>query len=424
MSIFRWSTDTLDAAVEAARGKGTPEAAAEAVSLAIGQHVTADSIDRAFRRHGREMLWRLIRKGRPMQPETEAATRDTERNIPIPAREEIEAYGQKAAELDEEEELVERLVAIVKHKSRTLEEICDKLGVPPKQARVAIKNARSKGFNVEIDGALVGRRPMEESDDLHHVEVECPGAERLFAVTSDIHFGSKYHLRTQLEDFVSMAYEEGVRQILVPGDILDGVYDHGRWELTHHGFDEQANEAAEGLPQHPGLSYHGIIGNHDETFEKKSGLAVVQSLQDVFRRKGRTDFHLYGARGAYLRLAAPGEERGLIVELWHPLKGPAYALSYKLQKKIEGYAVGQKPDVVIAGHWHQAVYFSTRGVHAMSAGTWQGGGSSFGKALGGAPSIGGWIVRYALTPSGTVRRFSPEWNAYYEREEPRTIALG
>lgn len=321
------------------------------------------------------------------------------------------------------EEQVLRLVELSKRGIR-FEDLCNELELPPKTVRWLLDVARDRGYSARVLGEEVLWAPAEPRSDI--VEVSAPaqaGPWRRFAVMSDLHFGSKYHLRSQLVDFVGQAYAAGARRIFLPGDLLDGCYRHGKWELTHHGFDEQCEDFAAGLPQRPGLEYLGISGNHDQTFEE-TGLVVHRAIEDVFRRAGRTDLTMLGARGATARLRAPDDPaRGLLVEMWHPLKGPAYALSYKLQKKIEGYAPGQKPDVLLTGHWHQSVYVNQRGIHAFSCGTFQGGGSSFGRALGGSPSVGGWVIEYALTPDGTVRHLRPHWVAYYENEEPRGVAI-
>ncbi len=317
-----------------------------------------------------------------------------------------------------------RLVKLTKGGPLEMEDLCDKMDMSPKRVVKLVADARTAGFQVELQDGLIGRKPPSEAQGQIRIPLQGAGTERAFAVASDIHVGSHFFLKDQFQDFVHNAYDKGIRLVLVPGDILDGCYRHSRWEETHQGFDAQARYAAEVFPRLPGLVYRGITGNHDQTFETDSGLSVVNSLPEVFRSAGRDDFYLYGARGAYLRLINPGERRGLLVEMWHPLKGGSYALSYSLQKHVEKYGVGQKPDVLLTGHWHQQCYFTTRGVHALSCGTWHGGGSSFGKSLGGAPAIGGWTIRYALTKDGTVRDFSPTWHAYYEQEGVRDVGLG
>jgi predicted phosphodiesterase len=317
---------------------------------------------------------------------------------------------------------IERLLKITKH-GIELEALCDRLDMSPAKVRALIAEAKTAGYTVDVAGPHVGHRPVGFRTDASTIIIQPSGPRRIFAQITDLHFGSKYHLGAQLADFVNLAYGQGVRTMLVTGDIMEGNYRHARWELTHHGYQDQASFVAQTLPRLPGLTYHGITGNHDETFEKDAGLSICHALVETFRAHGRDDLTMYGQRAARLVLRATEEERGLIVDLWHPLKGPAYALSYKLQKYIEGYAPGAKADVLFAGHWHQSVYFTSRGVHAFSGGTFQGGGGPFGNALGGSPSIGGWIVEYAQTPDGTVRRFKPEWIAYFESEHAREVAV-
>lgn len=318
---------------------------------------------------------------------------------------------------------VDRLVRLAR-KGATMDQLCDKLDLSPRRVRSLVKEAQKEGIAVAAVGNLVAMKPSGPAEDVRRILMpEAVKGRHVFGVISDLHFGSKYHLRAQLADFVNLAYKRGVRRIFVPGDLLDGCYRHGRWELVSHGFQDQSDDMINGLPEKPGLTYDAITGNHDQTFEDSSGIVVHRALEAEFLAAGRKDFRCHGARGAYLRLRAPGERRGLVVEMWHPLKGPAYALSYKLQKHVEGYSVGMKPDVLFTGHWHQHCYFTSRGVHAFSAGTFQGGGSAFGKALGGQPSIGGWIVEYGLTPGGTVRELTPTWVSYYERETAREVGF-
>jgi predicted phosphodiesterase len=232
-------------------------------------------------------------------------------------------------------------------------------------------------------------------------------------------------MRAQFIDFVCNAYDQGIRTFLQVGDLLDGIYKHSVWEQAQRGFDEQVAEAISVIPQQPGAMWHFIKGNHDETFEEQAGIDIGRAIVQAFKAEGRDDLVYHGARGAYLRLKGPGEARGLLVEMWHPRgSNNSYARSYGLQKHIEKYAPGQKPDVVLAGHWHTQMYFETRGVHAFAVGCWQGGQSSFGKSIGGAPSIGSWIVDYALTEKGTVRCLRSEWRGYAEVETVRDVDLG
>lgn len=298
-------------------------------------------------------------------------------------------------------------------------DLCDRLDMSPRRVRELIKTAQEEGYRVDVAGDVVAQREPEPEDGAQDIGVApVVGGRYTVAVISDTHFGSKYCMREQLRDFVHSAYDRGCRQVLHAGDMLDGCYKHGMWELSHHGVDDQISDALETLPELDGLAYHYTSGNHDETFTSSTGLDTGRLIEDRARSAGRTDLHYHGARDALLRLGT------VKVELWHPRSGKAYALSYKLQNFLRDMpaATGRKPDILIAGHWHTFCYFEQRGVHAIAAPCWQGGGSSFGRSLGGAPSIGGLIVSWEQTAHGTLRRFAVERSSYYEVEHYREVA--
>lgn len=308
---------------------------------------------------------------------------------------------------------VRRLLGATRRGPVPFADLCDALDLSPAKCRALIDRAQSDGFAVSVDHGEVSFR-LPEGGGEHHVDVApATSGPHMVGVISDVHFGSKHCLRAQLRDFVDQAYARGVRHILSPGDWLDGVYRHSLYEQSHRGFDEQADDAFESLPARPGLVYHFIDGNHDDTLSDAIGMESGRALVERFKARGRDDLRFYGRRGAYLRIF------GARVELWHPRSGKSYALSYQLQNHIRDYAVGQKPDILLAGHWHIWTYFEQRGVHALACGTFQGGGSAFGKSLGGAPSMGGTILSWELTDHGTIRRFAVERSAYYEHEHTR-----
>jgi len=91
--------------------------------------------------------------------------------------------------------------------------------------------------------------------------------------------------------------------------------------------------------------------------------------------------------------------------------------SYHLQKLVHLYASGEKPNISLAGHWHMFNYCVERGVHLLACPTFQGGGSAYGKSLGGAPEIGGLILEWAVTEHGTIRSFKVERRSYFESEK-------
>jgi UDP-2,3-diacylglucosamine pyrophosphatase LpxH len=374
----------------------------------------------------KEEALRLVQLAIPDRKPTLCAINNVLRRLNLPSlHTRLSAKERAVGKSDQDAELAQ-FVSIAKN-GYTLEELCDKVDASPKKVRAMVEAAKASGYRIDFKAGSIGyvpHQPLRSEKKL----IAQPGDPECFGVISDLHIGSKFCLEDQLRDFIIRAHkEDGVRQFFLPGDNLDGCYRHSKWEEAQHGFTPQAERMAKVLPSKKqdgvDVRYAGIIGNHDETFEKDSGLDVCRATEDVFRRAGRDDLQLYGARGAYLRYAPKGG-RGVLVELWHPLGGGAYAVSYKLQRHVEEYGIGQKADILLTGHWHQQCYIVRRGVHAFSCGTFHGGGSSFGKALGGAQAIGGWVIRYRQTKEGTIRDLTPTWRGYYETERIRNMGLG
>jgi len=311
---------------------------------------------------------------------------------------------------------IELLRKALRKGPKSFSELCDALDRSPKGTRAIIVAARDANIEVKIHDEIVGiempsttTATVEESGIAPTV-----GETQRIAVISDTHFGSRYCMRPQIQDFVEYAYSQGVKHVLHPGDLLDGCYNHGKFELTHFGLEDQARDAAESLPWHKDLSYHAITGNHDETFWADSGVNVGRSIEAEFREHGREDIKFYGDRGAYLDIL------GVVIEMWHPRGGGAYARSYRLQKHIEGYT-GIKPQIVLTGHFHQYCHVFERGVQGLLCPTFQGSGSKFSRSLGGSQAHGGLILEWDLTEHNTIRNFAIKPRYYYEKERPVRI---
>jgi len=319
------------------------------------------------------------------------------------------------ANLKQMDPLQAKLVEVTRKGPIQFSALCDKLNLSPSKTRELIGKARQAGVALHVEHDHVGIRHAHEEKVTTVGIAPVIGERQKVAVISDTHLGSKYCLREQLRDFIEYAYAQGVRDILHPGDVLDGMYRHGLWEVSHSGLEAQTQDLFETLPKKPGLKYHCITGNHDWTFAEASGVDVGSYMVTYFRERGRNDLHFYGNRGAFLRI------KGALVHLWHPRSGSSYAKSYGIQKHIEKYSSAEKPSILLCGHWHVYCHVYERGVHGIACPTFQGGGSAFSKSLGGAPAIGGLLLSWDLTEHGTLRNFTLEKRSYFENERPQTV---
>lgn len=179
---------------------------------------------------------------------------------------------------------------------------------------------------------------------------------------SDTHLGSKF---TNPDDIVAAfkhAEDEGCQMIAHAGDVAEGM--SGReghiYELSEIGYSAQL-ELCRQVFATTKLPSNLISGNHDEWFIKSNGAYIVKELCDSLPHLNYLGQN-YGT--IYLN--------GVRYELTHGLDGGgSYAISYRVQKIIEAYEGGQKPQIVGTGHDHKAGYFFLRNVHAFLGGCMQ-----------------------------------------------------
>lgn len=183
-----------------------------------------------------------------------------------------------------------------------------------------------------------------------------------FGYISDCHIGHKMFRADLFDYMVRFFRKERPDFILNPGDHVEGM--SGRpghvYELSHIGFDQQFQRAVQLYRQLDGFDHYGIDGNHDQWFYKKNdnGVVVGLELQRALKR-----YHYLGQDEGDLVVA------GVRIKLYHAGDGTAYATSYKLQKLIESFTGGDKPNIVLSGHYHKALYMFSRGVHGFECGT-------------------------------------------------------
>lgn len=228
-------------------------------------------------------------------------------------------------------------------------------------------------------------------------------------IISDTQIGSDKFDEELFKRAAGTFYKEKVKAVYHPGDILEGM--SGRegnvYELSQIGFSQQMGYAEKLWKRYlKGLQTYGIIGNHDEWYKKKNngGVNVGEELE---KRLGKENFTYLGEDEADIKLGPR-----TIMRLFHPNDGTAYAISYKMQKLIESLESGRKPNILVEGHYHKALYMFHRNVHGIEAGTLCGQtGWMRGKKI--PAHKGFWILDMDISDSG-ISRFQPTFYPAYE----------
>lgn len=197
-------------------------------------------------------------------------------------------------------------------------------------------------------------------------EICFTGTTHKFGVVSDTHLGSLFADKALLNYAYEVFAEEGIKTVLHAGDLTDGMkmYRGQDFELECIGSDAQIALVVDQYPKHKGITTYFITGNHDRSFWKLSGTEIGNKIAAQ-----RPDMVHLGHQEADIKI---GEGDAVAtVRLIHPDGGTAYAISYKIQQYINAIPSGQKPDILISGHYHKTEELYYRGIIAYQAGTLQ-----------------------------------------------------
>lgn len=230
----------------------------------------------------------------------------------------------------------------------------------------------------------------------------------------DAHIGhSRFH-EELWDKMVRLFKQESVDFIVDAGDHLEGmsnrpghVYELATVEENGYsgiGYKNQMAKAVELFNQLPVKTY-GIDGNHDAWYFKPQNMGVV--VGEGLEEKVENYTHIGQMEGDIE--AAPG----IIIKLYHPNDGTAYADSYKLQKFIESLTGGEKPSIVHSGHYHKSIYLFRRNIHGFESATLCG-QTEFMRGKKIPAHIGFGIVDVYVDKNGGIDRLRHEFVPYYE----------
>ena len=275
------------------------------------------------------------------------------------------------------------------------ERLCKEFGIQESMARewLAVAKYLQKNNMPFIDDPL--HKPSGGA-----VNYEIKGDWWKVAVVSDLHVGSNVFREEPLIAFIKYALDNGVETFLFPGDILDGtkVYKGQEYEQNIPGIDGQIKYFTQMFPQIPKAFF--ITGNHEYSAFKNIGKDIGQDIS-----RERKEFQYLGCMEGRINI------NGVPIELYHPQGSGAYALSYKLQKRIESYVPGDKPRILLVGHYHQSMEMTIRNVTGYMCGSWQG-PNTFSRALNLTNVTGGWILEI-LSSDGEVKSIKSEFIQTY-----------
>jgi predicted phosphodiesterase len=226
-----------------------------------------------------------------------------------------------------------------------LEKILHTQGLSEKEAIQLLKTSSKKPT-----------KPKTFSTNSEHIK---------YGYFSDAHIGEKHFDEPLFLQMVEHFNDEKVEFIVDAGDHLEGM--SGReghiYELQDIGFNPQMNHAVKLYSKFVSPIF-GIDGNHDLWYKSKNSAGVVPG--EVLEARVPNYTHLGEWEGD---LDVGSGKNKVWIKLFHSNDGTAYADSYKLQKLIESFTGGEKPNIVHSGHYHKAIALFRRNVWGFESGT-------------------------------------------------------
>lgn len=227
-------------------------------------------------------------------------------------------------------------------------------------------------------------------------------------VISDTHLGTKEQQLTLINEVYKEAHRRGIDTVLHIGDVLDGDYTQVRkeqaYQLFLRGFDEQVGYVIEMYPHVDGITTYFIQGSHDETHLKNGGATAGKWID-----RCRDDMVYLGQDKATFKI------NNLRILMDHPGGGNAKSYSYKPQQAIEGLNPGEKPNILLQGHYHKSYYMFYRNVHSLLVPCIVN-QSQFMKKMNLQNVVGAYFLKIYSDEKGNIHYFEPEEHLFSSKD--------
>lgn len=303
---------------------------------------------------------------------------------------------------------------LLKRKRHTLEELCDALSCPPKDVRDALETLDNSHILLEQFGerlAIGDNIPVKAPlriDVSKYAETIVP-----IGVIADMHYCSKYCR----EDVVDALYDrfaaEGVTDVYVPGNWIDGEARFNKQDILIHGVDNQVRYFIEHLPRRDGITTHVLSGDdHEGWYVQREGLNIGNRLEHMAQDMGRDDITDLGYMERDISLDQ--DDGSAILRVAHMGGGSSYATSYTAQKYVEALQGGEKPKIVLAGHYHKYDVSYPREVHVIQPGCCQD-QTPFMRKRKIQAHVGGVILKVRQNTQGVITSLQHEWFPFYDK---------
>lgn len=232
-------------------------------------------------------------------------------------------------------------------------------------------------------------------------------------LVSDTHLGCKEERLDALHATYDIFASEGIKRVFHAGNIVDGYIPkiNGATAIVTTP-DDQAQYVVDNYPAREGITTYFITGDDHEGWWR--GLNFGAYLSMIAREQGRKDLVYLGHVEADVELKTKSGKSS-VMKIQHPGGGSSYARSYTAQKQVEAFQGGEKPAILVQGHYHVNNYMIERNVHVISLPGFQD-QTIFARKKRLRMDVGGGILEWKQNPKdGAIVRLRYELIPFFDR---------
>ena len=287
----------------------------------------------------------------------------------------------------------------------SLEEIIEEVG--KENVTNLLKELKRQKFSeVEVKHVL---KHLKQTNPRKYNPLKIHGRRKhiKFGIMSDLHIGHRNYRGDVLTHAAKEFEREEIDFIVNAGDTLEGMSgrDGHIYELLHLGFSEQMKALEYEFKKIKDYTVYSIEASNSHTgWYNSKGNQGVDAGAEIERRVPNYKFLGYDEQDLIVN--------NLKIRLRHPGGGTAYANSYKMQKYVASLPGGDKPNIVVQGHFHKALYQIIRNIHCIDAGALQD-QSLFMKKKGSPSHVCYWIADVKYNKQG-IEKFKVEQVPFYD----------
>lgn len=235
-----------------------------------------------------------------------------------------------------------------------------------------------------------------------------------FGLVSDTHLCCKEERLGELHAVYDLFVEEGITTVFHAGNIVDGyVAKINGGSVFDTTIDGQCQYVLSNYPSRDGITTYYITGDDHEGWWQKEGFNFGAYLNYMAKDAGRTDLIYIGH--VEMDVEVKAAQKPTIIKVQHPGGGSSYARSYTGQKQVESLEGGEKPSILVQGHYHVSNYMNDRNIHVVSMPGFQD-QTIFARKKRLRMEIGGAIIAFKVNPKdGSVTRFQIEFTRFFTR---------